>query len=108
MIDLRKAINRKKVPENENPNKIANIVEKILDFNRQQKGKGIKNLTPKQMLQRLPTAIAHVKASNISENLLIEIRQILYFLYQENKITKKVYNNEVIKQNEYYIIQSFR
>ena len=35
---------------NENPNKIANIVEKILNFNRQQKGKGIKNLTPKQML----------------------------------------------------------
>ena len=39
-------------------NKIINIVEKTLDFNKQQKGKGLKILTPKQMLQRLPIALA--------------------------------------------------
>ena len=56
--------------------KIANIVEKILDFNKRQKGKGIKILTPKQMLQRLPIALAQVKAGNTSE-----------------QYTMKVYNN---------------
>ena len=45
-------------------------------------GKGLKILTPKQMLQRLPTALAKVKADNTSENLLNEICQITYSLYQ--------------------------
>ena len=53
----------------------------------------LKILTPKQMLQRLPIALAQVKAGNNSENLLNEIRQIVYSLYQWNEITKKVYNN---------------
>ena len=57
------------------------------------KGKGLKILTPKQMLQRLPVALAQVKPGNNSENLLIEIRQIVYSLYQSKEITKKVYNN---------------
>ena len=57
------------------------------------KGKGLKILTPKQMLQRLPIALAQVKAGNNSENLLNEIRQIIYSLYQSKEITKKVYNN---------------
>ena len=42
---------------------------------------GLKILTPKQMLQRLPTALAQVKAGNNSESLLNEIRQIVYSLY---------------------------
>ena len=53
------------------------------------KGTGLKILTPKQMLQRLPIALAQVKASNNSENLLNEIRQIFYSLYQSKEITKK-------------------
>ena len=52
-----------------------------------------KILTPKQMLQRLPIALAQVKAGNNSERLLNEIRQIIYSLYQSKEITKKVYNN---------------
>ena len=56
-------------------------------------GKGLKILTPKQMLQRLPVALAQEKAGNNSENLLNEIRQIIYSLYQSKEITKKVYNN---------------
>ena len=56
-------------------------------------GKGLKILTPKQMLQRLPIALAKVKAGNTSENLLNEIRQIIYSLYQAKEITKNVYNN---------------
>ena len=57
------------------------------------KGEGLKILTPKQMLQRLLVAIAQVKADNNSENLLNEIRQIIYSLYRSKEITKKVYNN---------------
>ena len=37
-------------------------------------GTGLKILTPKQMLQRLPLALAQVKAGNISENLLNQVR----------------------------------
>ena len=56
-------------------------------------GKGLKILTPKQMLQRLPIVLAQVKVGNTSENLLNEIRQIIYSLYRAKEITKKVYNN---------------
>ena len=93
MIDLRNDINRKDIPENENLKKVVDIVEKIIDCNKQQKGKGIKILTPKQMLQRLPVSLAQVKASNASENVLNEIKQILYFLHREKEIIEKVSNN---------------
>ena len=45
------------------------------------------------MLQRLPIALAQIKAGNTSENLLNEIRQIIYSLYRAKWITEKVYNN---------------
>ena len=48
------------------------------------------------MLQRLPIAIAKVKAGNNSEILLNKIRQIVYSLYQSKQIAKKVYNNLII------------
>ena len=57
------------------------------------KGTGLKILTPKQMLQRLPIALAQVKAGNNSENLSNEIRHIVYSLYQSKEFTKKVSNN---------------
>ena len=41
MNDLINATIRKEIPENENPKKVVNIVEKIFDFNKQQKAKGI-------------------------------------------------------------------
>ena len=44
------------------------------------------------MLQRLSIAPTQLKAGNTSENLLNEIRQIIYSLYQAKEITKKVYN----------------
>ena len=45
------------------------------------------------MLQRLPIALAQVKAGNNLEGLLNEIMKIVYSLYQSKQITKKVYNN---------------
>ena len=50
-------------------------------------------LTFKQMLQRLPTTLAQLKAGNASENLLNEIRHIIYPLLREKEITKKVCSN---------------
>ena len=51
------------------------------------------------MLQRLPIAFAQVKVGNNSENLLNEIRQIVYSLFQSKEITNKVYNN-IIKSTQ--------
>ena len=51
----------------------------------EQEGKGLKILTPNQMLKRLPIALAKVKAGNNSDSLLNEIRQIVYSLYQSKK-----------------------
>ena len=50
-----------------------------------QEGKGLKMLTPTQMLKRLPIALAQVKAGNNSESLLNEIRQIVYSLYRSKE-----------------------
>ena len=58
-----------------------------------QESKRLKILTPNQMLERLPIALAQVKAGNNSESLLNEISQIVYSLYRSKEITKKVYNN---------------
>ena len=93
MIYLRNDINRREIPENKNPKIVVENLQKILYFNKQQKDKGIKILTPKQILQRLPIALSQIKAGNKSENLLNEIRQIIYSLYREKELTKKVYNS---------------
>ena len=52
-------------------------------------------LTPNQMLQWLPIALAQVKAGNNSESLLNEIRKIAHSLSQPKQIIKKVYNNKI-------------
>ena len=54
------------------------------------KGTGPKILTPKQMLQILPIALAQVKAGNNSVSLLNEIRQTVYSLYKSKEFIKKV------------------
>ena len=45
------------------------------------------------MFQRLPIALAHVKAGNTSDVLLSEINLIVFSLYQAKEITKKVDSN---------------
>ena len=79
--------------ETENPNGIVNVVENILEFNRQQQGQGLKILTPSQMLSRLPISLAQLKAGNNSEKLKNEIRQLLYSLYRSKKLTKQLYKS---------------
>ena len=69
----------KKEREIEEPDKVVEIVEEILEFNKQtQEEKGLKILTPYQMLSRLPISLAELKAGNNSEKLQNEIRQLLY------------------------------
>ena len=57
------------------------------------KGAGLKILTDKQMLNRLPILLAQIQAGNNSIKLKNEIRQIFYSLYRSNVLTKTVYNN---------------
>ena len=79
-------------------------------FSIKSKGSGLLNtdhsklkiLTPKQLLQRLPIVLAQVKAGNNSENLLNEIRQIVFSLCQSKQITKKVYNH-IMESIQYHI-----
>ena len=83
----------KPVKTEENKKKI-NIVEHTLYFNQlEQKGKGLKILTPNQMLCRLPITLAQLKAGNNSEKLKNEIRQLLYSLYRSKKLTKQLYKS---------------
>ena len=78
----------------EKPDKILEIVEDILEFNRKkQSGGGLKILTPNQMLSRLPITLAQLKAGNNSEKLKNEIRQLLYSLYRSKKLTKQLYKS---------------
>ena len=75
-------------------NKIADIAELIVEFNNDdQQEKGLKILTPNQMLSRLPISLAQSKAGNNSEKLKNEIRQLLHSLYRSKNVTKQVYNN---------------
>ena len=77
-----------KIQENE---KIIDIVEKVIEHDRQNQGQGSKILTPNQILSRLPISLAQLKAGNNSKRLKNEIRQLLYSLYRSKKLTKNVY-----------------
>ena len=97
LINLKKDIvnaSKDDVNKIEEMNKIAKIVELILDFNeRNQEGQGLKILTPSQMLSRLPISLAQLKAGNNSEKLKNEIRQLLYSLYRSKKLTTNIYKS---------------
>ena len=76
---------------------LADLVENILDINgllnipdlgseesaaQRQEGQGLKILTPKQMITRLPILLAQLKAGNNSEKLKNEMRQLLHSLHR--------------------------
>ena len=77
------------------------------DSNGWSSGSGLKILTKKQMLSRLPILLAEVQAGNNSTKLKNEIRQILYLLYRSKILTKTVYNNliKVIVQNGNFLYE---
>ena len=61
--------------------------------NEQTEGKGLKILTPNQMLSRLPITLAQLKPRNNSEKLDNEIRQLLCSLYRSKKLTKQLHKS---------------
>ena len=96
LSDLKNEI--KKMSENEieieKPDKTVDIIEEVLQFNRQnQEGPGLKILTHDQMLSILPITLAQLKAGNNSEKLKNVTRQLLYLLYRSKKLPKMIYNN---------------
>ena len=65
LIDFKNEIGNMSEEEKEieKPNEIVDVIEKILEFNYQaQRGRGLKILTPDQMLSRLPITLAQLKA----------------------------------------------
>ena len=75
-------------------NVLHGFERKILPIKKPTLKIGLKKPTPKQMLKRIPIALAPVKTGNTSKNLLYEIRQIICCLYQEKEIDKKVMNSK--------------
>ena len=79
-----------------NRSKLLEIVENILHFNQpNQKGSGLKVLTPSQMLNKLPISLAQLNAGNNSEKLKNEITQLLYSLHRSKTFTKNIYKTLV-------------
>ena len=72
---------------------IINLYNLKSDSDTSKKGEGLKILTDKQMLNRLPVLLAQIEAGNNSIKLKYEARQILYSLYRSKVLTKTVYNN---------------
>ena len=77
LIDLRNAINRKQIPENENACKVIGVIEETFNFNNKKLQKELNIVTLKQMLQRLSIELAQVKTVITYENLLNKIHQII-------------------------------
>ena len=105
--DLKKEIEEmsEEEKENEKPDKIVEVVREIIKFNKQnQEWKGIKILTPNQMLSRLPVSLAKLEAENNCNKLKNEIRQLLWSLYRSKNMTKQIYNNLLKPISIKYII----
>ena len=89
-----KTLNKKeeKVMTYENANRLLKGRQKVLNgFKRNifpikaTQGNGLKILTSKQILQRLPIALAQVKAVNTSERLPDEIRKVICFFVSRKR-----------------------
>ena len=72
---------------------IVDFYDPQSDSDTSKKGKGLKILTNKQMLNRLPILLTQIQAGNNSQSLKNETIQILYSLYRSKALTKTVYNN---------------
>ena len=76
--------------------KIKSVIEAISrlgDKEEPEIGKGLKIMTPKQTISRLPILLAQKQAGNNSQKLNNEIRKIIYSLYRSKNLSKTVYNH---------------
>ena len=92
----------KNLKENVKSEELKDIVEELeraifgYDYeNEELSGSGLKIITNKQMVNRLPILLAQIQAGNNSTKLKNEARQILYLLYRSKGVTKTVYNNSI-------------
>ena len=60
---------------------------------RNQKGQGLKILTPQQVLSRVPISLTQLKAGNNSQKLKNEKRKLLYSFYRSKKLSKTIYKH---------------
>ena len=72
---------------------IVKELERAIFGTEELSGSGLKILTNKQMINRLPILLAQIQAGNNSNKVKNEARQILYLLYRSKLLTKTVYNN---------------
>ena len=80
--------------ETEKSYNIVIVVKKIFEINKiNQEGKGLKILTPNQMLSRLPIVLAQLQGGDNSNKLKNEIRQLLYSLYRSKNMTEQIYKS---------------
>ena len=77
------------------------------DSNGWSSGSGLKILTNKQILSRLPMLLARIQAGNNSTKLKNEIRQIIYSLYRSKVLTKTVYNNLIKLHDKIVMFTTF-
>ena len=92
--DARKKYKKlKKDVESDELKNIVKELERSIFGYEELSGSGLKILTNKQMLNRLPILLAQMQARSNSTKLKNKARQILYSLYRSKVLTKTVYNN---------------
>ena len=69
---------------------VIEAISKLGDKEEPEIGKGLKIMTPKQMITRLPILLAQKQAGNNSQKLNDEIRHIIYSLYMSKNLSKTV------------------
>ena len=72
---------------------VIETISKLSDKEEPEIGKGLKIMTPKQMITRLPILLAQKQAGNNSQKLNNEIRQIIYSLFRSKNLSKTVHNH---------------
>ena len=88
--DFKKTLDKE---QNNNPTLLKEFKD-VYNYvkNTKTSGKGLKILTPKQMLSRLPVLLTEIQAGKNSKKLKNKARQLIYSLYKSKKISKKLYN----------------
>ena len=90
-MNMKKIMTSNKQPDTTNMSDLE--TEESATQRRNQKGKGVKILTPQQLLTRLPISLAQLKAGNNSAKLKNEIRQLLHCLYRSKQLFKTIYKH---------------
>ena len=87
------------LPSKDNADDVENVdirdmpdLESEEDAEKRQKGKGLKIMTPNQLITRLPILLAQNQAGINSQKLNNEIRQIINSFYRSKNLSKTIYN----------------